>query len=427
MLLLQGPVGPFFRRLARDLRNVGAEVFKVNFNAGDWLFFPKDALNYRGGMERWPDEVERLLKTLRIDVLMLFGDCRPVHRIAHEVASRLGIETGVFEEGYLRPNFVTLERYGVNGYSLLPIEFHFHIRSTPVEVPEERQVGKTYWPMVLWGFLYFTAGGLGYPFFPRYRHHRPLSIFEAFPWIRSVWRKFLYAIREKGTLEELTARWNKRYYLVPLQVHNDAQITEHSGYGDIEAFISAVTESFGRHAPEDTVLVIKHHPMDRGYTNYTPLIRQVSERAKVVSRVFYLHDQHLPTLLRHALGVAVINSTAGLSAIHHGIPTKVCGTAIYDMAGLTSRKSLDEFWKSAPEDPPDRELYGRFREQLIARTQLNGSFYRLLRNTGLECGLLWSARQYRSVTAPSENERYVRVVETADAPLIETEEHVSVM
>ena len=35
VLLLQGPVGPFFSNLAHDLRHAGAEVLKVNFNAGD--------------------------------------------------------------------------------------------------------------------------------------------------------------------------------------------------------------------------------------------------------------------------------------------------------------------------------------------------------------------------------------------------------
>lgn len=39
VLLLQGPVGPFFSRLAHDLELAGASVHKVNFNAGDSLFY----------------------------------------------------------------------------------------------------------------------------------------------------------------------------------------------------------------------------------------------------------------------------------------------------------------------------------------------------------------------------------------------------
>lgn len=51
VLLLQGPVGPFFKRLAADLRGAGAQVHKVNFNAGDWLFYPRGAIAYRGTMD----------------------------------------------------------------------------------------------------------------------------------------------------------------------------------------------------------------------------------------------------------------------------------------------------------------------------------------------------------------------------------------
>ena len=37
-----------------------------------------------------------------------------------KLAANLGIRTHVFEEGYFRPYWVTLEREGVNRHSLLP-------------------------------------------------------------------------------------------------------------------------------------------------------------------------------------------------------------------------------------------------------------------------------------------------------------------
>ncbi len=43
VLLLQGPVGPFFWNLSKDLQKRGADVFKFNFNAGDALFYPADS------------------------------------------------------------------------------------------------------------------------------------------------------------------------------------------------------------------------------------------------------------------------------------------------------------------------------------------------------------------------------------------------
>src|SRR2546423_12568053 len=48
VLLLQGPVGPFFRRLAKLLRAAGAADHKGNFNGGDCLFFPANPPASRG-------------------------------------------------------------------------------------------------------------------------------------------------------------------------------------------------------------------------------------------------------------------------------------------------------------------------------------------------------------------------------------------
>jgi len=52
--LLQGPVGPFFSRLAHDLQLAGARAFKVNFNAGDPLFYRPGGFPFKGATADWP-------------------------------------------------------------------------------------------------------------------------------------------------------------------------------------------------------------------------------------------------------------------------------------------------------------------------------------------------------------------------------------
>ncbi|MET5116120.1 capsular biosynthesis protein, partial [Burkholderia pseudomallei] len=52
--------------------------------------------------------------------VLLFGDCRAIHRPIHEIARASGVRVHVFEEGYVRPLWITMERHGVNGRSLLP-------------------------------------------------------------------------------------------------------------------------------------------------------------------------------------------------------------------------------------------------------------------------------------------------------------------
>ena len=53
VLLLQGPIGPFFKNLSEDLVKAGASVLKINFNGGDWFYYPTKSVNYRGSLDEW--------------------------------------------------------------------------------------------------------------------------------------------------------------------------------------------------------------------------------------------------------------------------------------------------------------------------------------------------------------------------------------
>lgn len=409
ILLLQGPVGPFFARLAQALRERDAAVFKINFHAGDWFFYPRHAAHYRGTMENWSQWIEEFIRREKIEVVLLYGDCRPIHCDAHRVAEKLGLEIGVFEEGYLRPNHVTLERYGVNGYSRLSRNPDDYQKVSITKV-ENMVVGNAYWCMIWYGFCYFMMGALGKFLFPHYRHHRSLNVLEGWPWLRSVWRKYKFQWRERQVLNRLVGQFNQRYFLASLQVFNDAQIRVHAEFDDVKHFIESTIRSFVVHAPDNTLLVFKHHPMDRGYCDYTKLIAGLAKQAGVSQRVLYIHDQHLPTLLDHARGVVVVNSTVGMSALHHHAPTKVCGNAIYDLPGLTFQESLDQFWSKAPAAKPDHDLYLRFQQYLLLHTQLNGSFYRPFKTQQAVAGLIWPSKIIGELTD---------VATTKDAPRAE--------
>jgi capsular polysaccharide export protein len=366
-------------------------VSKINFNGGDWLFYPSGAMNFPGRLEDWPAYFEAALERLRIDVVLLFGDCRPIHRVAHEIAHRRHLRIGVFEEGYIRPDYVTLEQFGVNNHSSLPRlpGFYRSRPAYPMECPA--RVQNAYWFAALWAILYYLAADLARPAFAHYVHHRPLSWKQSLPWIRSIWRKVRYAVTEHAVIARLCGPLKESHFLVPLQVPCDAQVISHSDFASIQHFIETVMASFAMHAPRETVLVFKHHPMDRGDHDYARWIKERSRRWGLQGRCIYIHDQHLPTLLQCARGVVVINSTVGLSALHHGTALKVCGSAIFDMPGLTFQGSLDEFWTQAREARPDALLLQRFQGYLVHHTQINGSFYTRLRASRSATGLEWIA------------------------------------
>jgi capsule polysaccharide modification protein KpsS len=390
VLLLQGPNGPFFRRFAEELRLKGMHVTKVNFHAGDAFFFPgPDAVAFRGRSGELPKWLEELITQRRIEAIYLFGDGRPYHRVAIEIAKRKSLPIYVFEEGYLRPDWITLEKTGVNGYSMMPREPAFFLRFARQHKPLEGHghVGRTFGIGALYATLLALAATLAFFRYPHYRHHRSInSWLQMCLWVRGAFRKYWYRLRERGLLVDLVRTRNKQYFLVALQVYCDYQIV-HSRFKTIEEFIEEVMCSFAKHAPQGCSLVFKHHPMDRAYRDYGTLLRQLTRRYGLSGRVVYLHDQHLPTLLRQARGAVMINSTVGLQAISYGTPVKVLGHAVYDMPGLTSQGTLDQFWNDA--GAVDDELYKAFRTYLLHANQANGSFAKRLPGVHSPTGIRW--------------------------------------
>ena len=390
VLLLQGPMGPFFWRLRQDLEAAGATVSKINFCGGDALFYPRDAVSYAGADSDWPAFLRRHLEAHRIDTVLLFGDCRPLHVAAGRVARAMGIGVYVFEEGYLRPDFITIERGGCNNHSSLPRDPNVYRRFRPD--PELRKKAQRVRHVFRWATvyasLYCIAMALLARRYPHYRHHRTLQPWhEIASWTKSIVRKQFYRWKERGVLRHLNRSHAGNYFLVPLQVQGDAQISVHSRFASVPEFIETVIASFAAHAPEKRLLVIKHHPLDRGYSDYRHLIAELAERHGVAQRLLYVHDLHLPLLLRRACGTVVVNSTVGLSSVHHGTPVCALGDAPYKMPGLTYQGSLDTFW--ANPGKTDAPLYRNFRAWLRAHNQANGNFYTRLDGVPSATGIRW--------------------------------------
>lgn len=391
ILLLQGPMGPFFNHLARFLLEQGREVFKVNLNGGDeWFYRQPGAVAFRESPDHWPHFIDALLKQHAIDAIVLFGDCRPYHRSAILRARLRGVGVFVFEEGYIRPNYVTFEFSGVNAYSMLP-RFPFLLSMYPTLRPTVTPKPRSFERMAWYAAQYYAVGRLRRAQYQNYHHHKPFEILpEAAYWLRSARRKLTYGWKERDIQARLTGPLRKRFFIVALQVFNDSQIRYHSDYRSVRSFIREVIESFARHAPPDTHLVLKHHPMDRGHRDYAEQIARNARHAEVIDRVHYIHDQHLPSLLKAALGTVVINSTVGISSLFHGTPVKLMGRAIYDMPGVVFEGGLDRFWHEAT--PPNPILVDRLRRYLIEHTQVGGSFYsgeqiKLLEETGIRLSL----------------------------------------
>lgn len=83
-LLLQGPKGFFFYKIAKFLKTLGKRVYKINFNGGDLITFPifSNIYNYRGKIENFESYLKDFIFSKDIEVILLYGDYKPYHKIA---------------------------------------------------------------------------------------------------------------------------------------------------------------------------------------------------------------------------------------------------------------------------------------------------------------------------------------------------------
>jgi len=389
VLLLQGPIGPFFSRFGDELESRGFNIHKVNLNGGDKLFYKRPgAIDFSGELQHWDAFLDRLIANKNIGRIYLFGDCRIYHRIAKEVAQRNGVRVFVFEEGYIRPNFITLEEGGVNGHSpMLRNGFKLPAAKKQSQTESEFSIN-VFALMAIHSMVYYLASAYRKKLFPGYQHHRDFRwLPEGFRWIISGFRKVRFQRKERHVLGNLLPEFENNYFVCPLQVHCDMQVVVHSEYNSIEHFIGDVVTSFAKHASKNKAIVFKHHPLDRGYTDYTNLFNNLVSELGLQGRVFYVHDLCLPTLLKHAQGTVVINSTVGMSSLFHGTPVKTLGKAIYNLPGLTSQASLKAFWRKTGK--VDRDMFMRLRNYLVSHNQLNGNMCKPMNKDSVS-GLLWS-------------------------------------
>ena len=389
ILLLQGPMGPFFKRLSRDLVAHGAAVHKINFNGGDLFFYFNRCVNFTNTIDEWPSFLSEYLTNFKIDQIILFGDCRVYHRNAIAVAKLNKIPVYVFEEGYYRPDYITFEKDGVSNHSKLSRNPNDYANTaSPPRDYSTKPVGDYFWYVALFAFFYYLISALLWPVFSNYRHHRNLKPSELIFWVISLYRKIYFQWIERHFMERVVKPNSGRLFIVPLQVNVDSQILFHSHYASTKDFIKQTILSFKGAGQNDIKLVFKHHPLDRGYHNYTSYIKTLVKEYGLAGRIFYVFEQELPLLFSYARGVVIINSTSGLAAIERGIPTKVCGEAVYALNGLCYKGSMNTFWKKARLFKVDIALYDRYKQQLMHQTQVNGNFYKRISSLPFQSGLV---------------------------------------
>lgn len=376
-LFLQGPHGPFFRRLGQELEQRGHRVTRVNLCGGDWLDWHGDVLNYQGRTSDWSEWAGALMEERAVTDLLVYGDWRLHHREAVHIARLRGVRVWAFDEGYIRPHWITMEEGGVNGNSTLP--------STPEAVREAAKAdmlepgsNPAHNPLIRrqWQAFWYAAASLfGIVVFPFFRTHRPYSHLKelCFGWVPHFFSRRKRLRRSEAAVSRID---ETPYFLFPLQLDSDSQVRRYSPFSGMKEAIAWVMTSFAQHAPQDVRLVIRNHPLDNGLIRYDRFIRSFSRACGIEHRVLFVESGNGSDMIRKSRAVVLLNSTMGLQALEQGKAVYCVGQAVYAMPGLAENSredSLAHFWH----DPrvPDASLLADFEKIVRCRTLVNGNFY----------------------------------------------------
>ena len=378
-LFLQGPHGPFFNGLGQMLRAAGADVWRVGFNAGDraFWFHPGSYIPYRGTAEQWPDTFSQLLDERDVTDIVLYGDTRPIHAKAVEIANKRGLTVHVFEEGYMRPYWVTYERGGSNGNSRL-MEMNISDMQSALELSDmEAPLPPAHWgdmrQHVFYGALYHWFVMFRNKDYRNFHPHRDLPVTKEF----LLYLKRLLLMPYHAVSRRI-ATWRIRrggfpYHLALLQLEHDSSFQKHSPFATMTDFLAVILEDFANGAPRHHHLVIKAHPLEDGRVPLQQEVSRLAHHHQIQDRVHYVRGGKLAQLLNDARTAVTVNSTAGQQVLWRGIPLKVFGRAVYDQPEFVSDQELRDFFAAASR--PDNRAYKDYRRFLLETSQVSGGFY----------------------------------------------------
>ena len=118
-LFLMGPIGTFFARLSNYLEENNVRTYKISFPLYEYGFPKSRLIKFHKDIFLFKKFLKKILIDKKIKHIFMYGNVLIPHREALSLVKEIKkediqINTHIFELGYLRPNFVTLENKGIN-------------------------------------------------------------------------------------------------------------------------------------------------------------------------------------------------------------------------------------------------------------------------------------------------------------------------
>ena len=375
-LLLFGPIGTFFARLLKYFEANNIPTYKIAFPLQEYGFPESSLVKYSDDINNFKQFLRALIIKKKIKHIFMYGNFIIPHRQALSLAEEFEgegkkIYTHIFELGYFRPNFITLENRGINYESEFLLDRDFYLKQKSYKnfpIPKKYAYLRIrkFWKAIT--FINHCFKNYKIVEFDHKLQPKP-----SFLWfqVKGFLLKYFFRFSEIALKKKI---FTKPFFIVILQVSTDSQLTKGSEIKNNEDFIYKVIKDFADSKIKNTNLVFKHHPRDRGYNNYSKQIKRISEEFNVSNNISYIHDIFLSKIFKNknCKGTVLINSTVGYQSLFHAIPLKAIGISPYNIPGLVDQESLISFFIKPK--VVDKLLFSKFYRYLMENSQINGNF-----------------------------------------------------
>ncbi|MFW6008625.1 MAG: hypothetical protein ACOCP8_05095, partial [archaeon] len=309
-----------------DFSNFAYSYFKDNF---DIIY---KTLNF----------IDDLCKSKNIDMIVMWNHVMLPDCIVKLYCDKINkdVKTIYFENGYFRPNTITMDTKGVNYDSSVPRNksFYFNIEKRDLNRKNNKKIKKiklnklNMFETYLYKFIFWFKSLL----FNRYKFFRLKHTFGQE--VKNKLFRKIYKLRE----EKFNV--NKKYIFIPFQVHDDSQIIKYSPNIDsMEELVDKLYKTFcklkSKGVYNNVKLVFKEHPMDIGRINYHSLYKKYKD----ISWMIFLKKYNTLSLIKNAEFILTINSTVGIEALQLYKPVLTLGNTFYNIEELVINNSNLEY------------------------------------------------------------------------------------
>lgn len=322
-------------------------------------------------MAKYISFLREYIKNKKINLVLMLNDLRWQHALSIEICKELDIKYIVFEQGYFRPNTITMDFKGVNANSSLCNINLKDIKYTKKEIRSYRLIFYKKYQTILKFSLFIFLNKIGklcnLNVECQNKQYSFVSYFKNF-----ISKNFIRNKKDDYNLPD-------KFIYVPLQVNTDTQILIHSDFCDMQEFIDVVENSFySFNKKNDIKLVFNIHPMEKGTHKYKFDDKTIISNAP--TRI----------LIQKSLFVITINSTVGLESLIEHKNLIVLGNAFYKLKEIcicSDKLNLkNDIKKLICKDAHiNFKLVDSFLDYIKYEYLVNGNFYNYDKNTLEEC------------------------------------------